>query len=340
MKSAFAALRAFTAVVVGSVVVAQEVRIALPEPIAGDVAAAVREAFASAEPAMSVRIVAREALRDRADARAAVLVAAGPDLFALQRDAAFAEWKAGPEVDPAMRVSRDGRVAMPWSLGYVVCSSRASELAADGAAPRPFERLALAYGLGDGLRIAAPAWDRGPWILSMHETLRAGGGDSAVFGVWTAIDARIGSYGTDYRAMVDGLGGSPDLALVIPEPTAARDASLVRMPQWTLPVALPVGIAVLEGVGREAAIAAVLRILATSSERAIRERAGLRLPADGDADVPAESVEPAFAHFARNIQGQGKRVEQIADWLDLASLALLLLVLLVFWIQKRKGESK
>ncbi len=324
---------------VGAFVAAQEVRVALPEPLAGEVAAAVREALAGVAGA-EVRVVAREALRDRTDARAAVLVASGPDLFALQREVAFAEWKAGTDVDPALRVSRDGRIAMPWSLGYVVCGRKATELAAEGQLPRAFERLALAYGLGDGLRLAKPAVDRGPWILSMHETLRAGGGDSAVFGVWTALDARIGVYEAGYPAMAASLAANPDLALVLPEPLAARDASLLRVPQWTLPTAVPIGVAALDGVGQQAAIAAVSRIVAPSSERAIRERAGLRLPAVGDADVPAESVEPAFAHFARNIQGQGKRVERIADWLDYASLALLLIVLLFFWIQKRKGEPQ
>lgn len=327
------------ALLVGSLAVAQEVRVALPEPIAGEVAAAVREALSGVAGA-EVRVVAREALRGNTDARAAVLLAAGPELFALQREVAFAEWKAGTDVDPALRVSRDGRIAMPWSLGYVVCGRQAAKLAAEGQLPRAFERLALAYGLGDGLRLASPAWDRGPWILSMHETLRAGGGDSAVFGVWTALDARIGVYEPGYAAMAASLAADADLALVLPEPSVAREPSLLRVPQWPLPIALPVGVAILDGVGREAAIAAVLRILTNSSEQAIRERAGLRLPAAGDADVPAESVEPAFAHFARNIQGQGKRVERIADWLDHASLALLLLVLLVFWIQKRKGESK
>ena len=162
---------------------AQEVRVALPQPLADRVADAMRAAWKGApDRAWSVRAVALQEPFDPASARATIVVATG---IALQQRGildALAEMPTDAALAPTLRVTRDRRIALPWSLGYSVCGDVANVTQRGGNAVS-WEDLALSFGLGDRLRIAPPSCDGGPWMLAMHETLRRGGGDNAVFGV-------------------------------------------------------------------------------------------------------------------------------------------------------------
>lgn len=318
---------------------AQEVRVALPQPLADRVAEALRAAWMGApDRQLSVRAVAPHEALDPASARAAILVAAGPALQQRQVLDALAELPADAAVSPTLRVTLDRRIALPWSLGYCVCGDVAN-VAKRGGPEVAWEELALSYGLGDRLRVAPPSCDRGPWLLAMHETLRRGGSDSEVFGVWTALDARIAGYEPDYAALVAAAVRDRSLAVALPAPVVATGpaAALARLP---LAGALPIGLCVRDGAGKEAAFSLLLEILAPSVEVAVREQAGLSAAGVGDAEVPLDSVEPAFSHFAQRIQGQGRHVERVADWLDFATMAVMAVVLVVFLVRQRKGSPK
>jgi hypothetical protein len=317
---------------------AQEVRVALPQPLADRVAEALRAAWKGApDRAWNVRAVAPQEPFDPASARAAIVVATG---IALQQRGILdelAEMPTDAALSPTLRVTRDRRIALPWSLGYSVCGDVANVTQRDGKTVT-WEDLALSFGLGDRLRIALPSCDRGPWLLAMHETLRRGGGDNAVFGVWTAFDARIAAYEPDYASMVAAASRDPGLAVTLPTAIAAVGdaAKLARLP---MDGALPIGLAVRDGAGKDAAFSLLLEILEPSVEFSVREQALLSGPGVVDAEVPSDSVEPAFAHFSQRIQGQGRHVERVADWLDFAALGAMALVMLVLLLRSRRKES-
>ncbi len=318
---------------------AQDVCVALPQPLADRVAEALRAAWPQAlDRNVTVRVVAPTSPLEGAAGRAAILVADGPTLHQRSLVAALAELPPDADIPPSMRVTSDRRVALPWSLGYSVCGDVANVAQRE----RPevsWEDLALAFGLGDRLRIAPPTCDRGPWLLAMHETLRRGGGDNAVFGVWTALDARIAAYEPDYVALAAACARDSSLTVAVPTPVAASTSfsSLARVP---LAGALPIGLCVCDGVGKEGAFALLLEILQPSIEVAVRERVGFVAADIGDAEVPSDSIEKAFSHFALRIQGQGRHVERVADWLDFAALSAMALVLVVILVRQRKGVLK
>ena len=318
---------------------AQEVRVALPQPLADLVVDALRVTLPeNAGREVTARAVDPAALLEPEVARASILVADGTTLQRSVVVAALAQLPTDAAMPSAMRVTRDRRIALPWSLGYSICGDVAN-VSRRGPSEVTWEELALSYGLGDRLRVVPPEVDRGPWLLSMHETLRRGGGDSEVFGVWTALDARIAAYEADHAALAGAVARDQGLAVVLPTPVAAT-ASFSALARLPLAGALPIGLCVTEGPGKDAAFSLLLEILAPSIELAVRERVGLSGAGIGDAEVPPDTVDPAFAHFAQRIRGQGRHAERVADWLDFAALGIMAVVLVVFLVRQRKGDPK
>ena len=321
-------------------IAAQEVCIALPSPLADSLAAAIKDAAQIKDgAAVTFRVVEERELAAGDAQRATLLIANGPTLLAAQRRTLCADLGAVSDIAPSLRMSRDGRAALPWSMSYEACGA-IDAIAPSGSSVSSWESLALAYALGDRMCIVDPVADRGPWLLAMHETMRKGGGESSVFGVWTAMDARIGTYAADYESMLRRLVAEPSMLAVLPTSVAAVDPRSAPMQKRPLSFALPIGLAVRDGEGREAAIALLVKILEPRAEASIRERMAFLSASAGDVDVPADAVQPAFTHFAQRIQGQGRRVERIADWIDYVSFGLLGCALFAFWIRQRRGEPK
>jgi hypothetical protein len=321
-------------------IAAQEVRIALPSPLGNALADAIRDAAQVADgDAVTFRVVEERELAAGDAQRATLLIASGPTLLAAQRRTVCADLGAVSGIAPTLRMSRDGRAALPWSMSYVACGA-IDAIAPSGSPASSWESLALAYAVGDRMCIVDPVADRGPWLLAMHETMQKGGGESAVYGVWTAMDARIGAFAVDYESMLRRLVAEPSMLAVLPTSMAAADPRSAPMQTRPLSYALPIGLAVRDGDGRDAAIALLAKILEPRAEASIRERMAFLIASAGDVDVPADAIEPAFTHFAQRIQGQGRRVERIADWIDYVSFGLLACALFAFWIRQRRGEPK
>ncbi len=304
------------------------VEVVLPEPVCERVARALRDQLGKSA---IVTTSAPSAIRCEAGS-----VVVG-DWLLLQRLQPLHPFAPLPQelgsASVSLRRSYDGLVALPWSLAYCVATPLPTSTESWS-----WERLALAAELGDGLRVAPPEVDAGPWLLSMAELHQRGRPDTATFGLWTALDARIAVYPRDYAGIVAELEQRTASAVVLPHPLVSDlllglNASVhVR----SLNGALPIGIAVIDGSDALAASALVAQICEPAVRTAVRERVGLAEPAATDAELSPEMASPALSHFEQRIRGQGRSVEGIAYAVDDAFLLLFGVVLCVLWFRSRK----
>ncbi|MEQ1630996.1 MAG: hypothetical protein ABL997_01390 [Planctomycetota bacterium] len=306
------------------------VEIALPQPLGERIARALSDQLGGAG---RVEVALQSSLRAEPGS---VVVGDWVSLQRLQRLHPFVP--LAPALDAStmplpIRRSLDGTIALPWSLTYCVV-----EPLAETAEPWSFERLALASELDTGLRMAPPEVDAGPWILSMAELHQQGRPETAIFGLWTALDARIAVYPRDYDSLVAELVQRTATAVVMPSPLVSSPLPgiLATMPVRALDGALPIGLVAIDGGDVAASSALVARICEPAVRTAVRERVGLAEPAATDAELSPEMVSPALSHFEQRIRGQGRSVERIADALDYVFLLLFGVVLCVLWFRNRK----
>ncbi|MGE3171898.1 MAG: hypothetical protein AB7O97_04680 [Planctomycetota bacterium] len=231
------------------------------------------------------------------------------------------------------------RWVLPWTLRPALALP--ADLAA-GRAPWTFEELALSIDLHDRIAMCPPSVDPVPWLLAMHEVRVRGLEEQAGYALWTTLDARVGAYRRDYAAVLDAMAAGAAQAAVVPRALVAAPgwpAGWVAVP-WRTQAGIPVGLAVLGGADPVtlAAARSALDVLAAAHVE-IGAATGLDAPGPSDPQLPPEFVDPWFAHFGGHIEGRGRRVEQVADVLDLVFSGLFAAAVIgVLWWRRREAR--
>jgi hypothetical protein len=305
------------------------VEVRLPRGLGDVVAAALR----TGDGELDVRIAARAAA---APPPGALVIAIEPELQRLAAATELAQLGAIAAARGAVGRGAGDTWLLPWQLRYaIVTRSRA-----EGSPPGDLEALALATGLQDRLALCAPDVDPVPWLLGMQLFLEQGRAETAGFGLWTALDARAGSYANDPDAAFTALADGRADAAVLPRPLlAARGLPPGCIAAPAGPVdGVPLGFAVVSPAGSGAlALAAQL-----AGADAARLLGGLDLAPVVLERPPllACDVERWLAHFDQHVRGRGRSVERVADVLDYVFLALFAAVVAGYWLYQRRAQAR
>lgn len=242
----------------------------------------------------------------------------------------------GADLPPGQREPA-GRWALPWTLAWSVVWDPAAT-----GGPSSWAELAL-LPVHDRLGLCVPEVDPGPWLEAMAESLRGGRPEQACYALWTALDARVGAYAGDPREVADGLASGRLCAGVLPapawQPLRDRTPAGRELLRADLSRGLPeqrLGVAVLADAGPGAAELA-RRVLEPELRLAFARAVGLGTASAAAAGaIDLRAADRRLRHFAQEIRGRGRGVEQVADVLDLVFLLLFMGIVLVFWWRRRR----
>jgi len=305
------------------------VEVRLPGGLAEVVAAALR----AREPALDVRVAARAAA---APPPGAVVIAIEPDLQRLAAATPLARLGAIAANSAAVgRGAGDGWL-LPWQLRYAIVLRSRTER----APPGDLEALALATGLQDRLALCAPEVDPVPWLLGMQQFLEQGRAETAGFGLWTALDARAGSYANDLDTALAALADGRADAAVLPRPLlAARGLppGCTAVPAGRID-GVPLGFAVAAPAG-SGALELAARFADAADAAGLPGALGLVPVVLERPALLAGDVERWLEHFDQHVRGRGRSVERVADVLDYVFLALFAALVGGYWLHQRRKQA-
>ena len=248
----------------------------------------------------------------------------------------------GRDLPPGCR-NAAGLFCLPWSLPYgVALPKQAQGHGANPASQEPWtiERLALDTQWQDRLGLCPPVVDAVPWLATMMSRLRRGERETAGFGVWTTLDARVGRYSESWSASLEGLTvGRLDAAVLPVALASALPNSHAMTTLEDAPVAR-LGVAVVgdgdASPAAKAAIALAQRVVEVGVSAPFQQRTGLGPALAGAADFDGAEAAAWLAHFAAAIEGKGAKVERTADVLDIVFGFLFALALGVgIWLSRK-----
>lgn len=217
-----------------------------------------------------------------------------------------------------------GLFCLPWSMHYGLAlpnRGQGGDASASTKEPWSLELLALDTQWQDRLGLCSPAVDAAPWLATMMSRLRRGERETAGFGVWTTLDARVGHYSESWVAMLDGLATGRLDGAVLPLPIArALPATHAMAKLEDAPVAR-LGLAVVAEASASASAVAATALAQKVFDIGIAppflERTGLGPALAGPSELDGVQAMVWLDHFAAAIEGKGAKVERTADILDI-----------------------
>lgn len=216
------------------------------------------------------------------------------------------------------------------------------EIAAAGLLPDTWNELALNPSYRDRFGIVAPEVDGTPWLLAMLDRLERELVDTQGKALWRTLDARAGvlqgSYGDLVTALVEGrLQVAVGLRGPLEE-AAGRSSGRVRL------AALKGDHAGRFGIGLSAKAPAngaevVRRLLLPENQQLVASAVGLRILQVPHSPLDATQASQWWSAFEASVRGRGRKVEQLADWLDLGFGAAFLVILWFLLRSQRRREA-
>jgi hypothetical protein len=322
-----------------------EVQVVLPQPLGGVVADALRAAL----PGIAVAPVAfAQALRAAQVGETHVVVGLTElQIWQLRQPRGLVPLgEMGRDLPPGCR-NAAGLFCLPWSMHYGVAlpnrsqGTQGSDANAAATEPWSLELLALDTRWQDRLGLCSPAVDASPWLATMLSRLRRGERETAGFGVWTTLDARVGHYSESWAAMLDGLAVRRLDCAVLPMPIARALPATHAMAKLDDAPVSRLGLAVVAEASTSAsavaATALAQKLFDVGIAPAFLERTGLGPALAGSSEFDGAQAMAWMDHFAAAIEGKGAKVERTADILDIVFGLLFAGALGVgIWLSRKK----
>ncbi len=261
-------------------------------------------------------------------------------LARLQQRGALSEWPVERLGGADARPMAGEAFVLPFRAEYSVVLH--ADFQAQEATFTTWEELAITPALHDHLGIVGPEIDGSPWLLAMQNRLLRLEGEPAGMALWTTIDARAGRFAGSYAELMTGLADGSLLAAVVPravfEPAVAGRDGFLRVRPLAEPNHARFGLALAKAADPRA-VAMVEQLLSATSLRALAAAAAMVTevqsgPALGGADSLA-----FWQRFESAVRGRGRRVEAVADWLDLVFGAAFLVLLVLLLRSQRRREA-
>lgn len=259
-------------------------------------------------------------------------------LARLQHRGTLLEWPAGRFGGGNSQPLPGEAFVLPFRAEYSVVLH--AEFQAQAGPFTTWEELALAPALHDHLGIVAPEIDGAPWLLAMQNRLLRLEGEPAGLALWTTLDARAGRFAGSYAELMAGVCDGRLLAAVAPraafDSTVAGSSGRLRIHPLEGPSQARFGLALAQSAD-DRTLAVLERLLSPASLRAVAEAACMAVgPQAGPVLGGAEPLA-WWNRFQATVRGHGRRVEKLADWLDLGfGVAFLVLLVLLLRSQHRR----
>lgn len=265
-------------------------------------------------------------------------------VFLLLDEWTLARLQASQALTPVGPSEAAAVAAQPYALAWTgECAvAVGGEIAAAGLLPDTWNELALNPSYRDRLGIVAPEVDGTPWLLAMLDRLERELVDTQGKALWRTLDARAGvlqgSYGDLVTALVEGrLQVAVGLRGPLEE-AAGRSSGRVRLAALKGDHAGRFGIGLSAKAPAEGA-EVVRRLLLPENRQLVASAAGLAILQVPHSPLDATQASQWWTAFEATVRGRGRKVEQLADWLDLGFGAAFLGILWFLLRSQRRREA-